>query len=73
MKKVNLLSKTEMKRVLGGTEPGGLEPGEDGPKIKACYEKKLNEACTWEYLGTPQPGKCLQFGVSVLHCSDLPE
>jgi len=73
VKKVNLLSRAEMRKVMGGVVPEEGGGDGDGPKVVACYKKKLNEACSWEYQGSPQTGKCLQFGVSVLHCSDLPE
>ncbi len=69
MKKVNLLSKAEMKNVLGGNPPE--DGGEPGPKIKACEGKKVNDPCFWEWNGTPQSGYCQSYMAQPLHCSNL--
>ena len=67
MKKANLLSKAEMKKVMGGNE---VDPG-GSPKIEACKGKHDGDECNWTYNGVEQSGKCRSYLAQPLHCSDL--
>lgn len=72
MKKFNLLSKSEMKNVLGGNPPEDDEIGGDDRKIKACEGKNYNDYCHFTATnGIEYGGKCLSFFAGPLFCSTL--
>lgn len=72
MKKVNLLSKAEMKRVMGGGDITEEDDGEGAsPKVEACEGKKSNETCSWAYGNRVITGKCTSYMAQAMHCSDL--
>jgi hypothetical protein len=73
------LSREEMKKLTGGNdfeetiidwEGGGGGTG-DGPKVKACYNKKQGDACAWTYKNRLIQGYCRIYMAQPLHCSEL--
>ena len=75
MKKFNLLSWAEMKKVMGGVfeleSIDSAEGGGDSPKISACIGKKRRDECYFDYKGVTYGGHCDSHMASALYCSTL--
>jgi len=70
MKKINLLSRAEMKKVMGGNVAPG--DGGPGPKVIACEGKKEGDPCSWPYNGGTSTGYCRSYAPDYTrHCSNL--
>lgn len=67
-----VLSRAQLKRVLGGDDGSGADATEAAPKIEACKKLKEGDACAWVYKGEKSSGYCRRYAFgTVLHCSNL--
>lgn len=74
-----LLSREQLKNVIGGSGTGSEDPGSNSgsgdcvnDKFEACKGKGDGDACCFIWNGSHYPGKCRAFAPDYkFHCSDL--
>ncbi|MEN5088845.1 hypothetical protein ABE426_20455 [Sphingobacterium faecium] len=76
MKKISLknlkevLSRDDLKMIVGGSSGGSGSGSDPNPKITACKDKSENASCSWVSNGTTYTGKCKTY-FGPRSCSDL--